>query len=208
MLAQNPLSPDDLPTQPGSRILRAADADAWREGYRFLALVRETAAKTEANARRAYEAAYEKGFAEGQAAGASEANQLVQETTLAVDRYLSGLDVEISTLVLNIVRRVVGEIDVAELVVHAVTQAMTEFRHEKNIRVAVHPTAAERVKSALAVLAPDDQPTVTVEPDHALDKGACILVSDDAVVDASIEVQMRTLEAELGSGSAEKGSPP
>ena len=41
MVGQTPISLDDLPVEPGSRILRAADVDAWREGYRFLALVRE-----------------------------------------------------------------------------------------------------------------------------------------------------------------------
>jgi type III secretion protein L len=94
------------------------------------------------------------------------------------------------------------------LVAHAVTQAMTEFRQEKNIRIAVHPAAADRVSSALAALALDDQPAVTVEPDPALDKGACILVSDVAVVDASIEVQLRKLEAGLAAGSGEQGRTP
>jgi type III secretion protein L len=208
MDAQNPILLDDMPTEPGSRILRAADVDAWLEGYRFLALVREAAAKTEENARSTYDAAYEEGFAEGQAAGAIEANQLVRETTLAVDRYLSRLEKEISTLVLNIVRRVVGEIDVADLVAHAATQAMTEFRREKNIKVTVHPAAADRVSSALAAFVQDNQPAVTVEPDPALDKGGCILVSDVAVVDASIEAQLRTLEAGLTSGFDEQGSTP
>jgi type III secretion protein L len=208
MVVQNPISLDDLPAEPSSRILRAADVDAWREGYRFLALVREAGAKTEENARTAYEAAYEKGFAEGQAAGAIEANRLVRETTLAVDRYLSGLEMEISTLVLNIVRRVIGEIDVADLVAHAAAQAMTEFRQEKNIRIAVHPAAADRVSSVLAVLAQVDQPSVTIEPDPALDRTACILVGDVAVVNASIEAQMRTLEAGIATGSGEQGSTP
>jgi type III secretion protein L len=208
MVGQTPISLDDLPAEPGSRILRAADVDAWREGYRFLALVREAAANTEENARSAYDAAYEKGFAEGRAAGTIEADQLVRETTLAVDRYLSRLEKQIGTLVLNIVRRVIGQIDVADLVAHAVTQAMTEFRQEKNIRIAIHPAAADRVSSALAALAQDDQLAVTVEHDPALDKGACILVSDVAVVDASIEVQMRTLEASLAPGSGDQGSTP
>jgi type III secretion protein L len=208
MLVQNPISLDDLPAEPGSQILRAADVDAWQEGYRFLACAREAAAKTAETVRSAYDAAYEKGFAEGRAAGAIEASRLVRETTFAVDHYLAGLGKEISTLVLNIVRRVMGEIDVADLVAHAVTQAMTEFRQEKNIRVAVHPAAADRVNSALAALTRDDQPAVTVEPDPALDEGACILVSDFAVVDASIEVQIRALEATLTAGSGEQGRTP
>jgi type III secretion protein L len=205
MVTQNPTSLDVLPKEPGSRILRAADVEAWQEGYRFLALVREAAAKTEQNARSAYEAAYAKGFAEGRAAGVIEANRLVRETTLTVDRYLSRIENEISTLVLSIVRRVIGEIDVADLVAHAATQAMTEFRQEKQVKVAVHPSAADRVSLALAAFAHNDRPSIMVEPDPALDEGACVLVSDVAVVDASIEVQMRALEASLTFGPGEHG---
>lgn len=205
MVKQIPTSLDGLPKEPGSRILRAADVDAWQEGYRFLALVREAAAKTEQNARSAYDAAHAKGFAEGRAAGVLEANRIVRETTLTVDRYLSRIENEIGTLVLSIVRRVIGEIDVADLVAHAATQAMTEFRQESEVKVAVHPSAADRVSLALAAFAHDDRPPVMVEPDAALDEGACILVSDVAVVDASIEVQMRALEAGLNLGSAERG---
>lgn len=208
MPVQEPIPPDDLPSEPGPRILRAADVDAWLEGYRFLARAREAAATAEENARSGYNAAYEKGVAEGRAAGAIKAGQLVDEAALSVDRYLSGLDKEIVTLVLRIVRRVIGNIDVADLVAHAATQALTEFRQEKDVRIAVHPAAADRVNSALAAFAGNDQPAATVEPDPALDKSACILVSDDAVVDASIEAQIRAIEADLTSGSGEGNGTP
>jgi type III secretion protein L len=210
MSLKNKISPDDLPTEPGSRILRAADVEAWREGYRFLALARETAARAEESARSAYDAAYKKGFAEGQAAGAIEANRIVREAALAVDRYLGGLDKEISSLALKIVRRVIGALDVADLVARAATQALTEFRQEKNIRIAVHPAAADRVSSALGAFGQDDRSavTVTVQPDPALGKDACILVSDDAVVDATIEVQIGAIEAGLISSSGERNGTP
>jgi type III secretion protein L len=208
MPVQQPIMPDDLPSEPGPRILRAADVDAWLEGYRFLARARETAANAEDNAQSSYDVAYKKGLAEGRAAGAIEAAQLVREAALAVDRYLSGLDKQIGTLVLRILRRVIGDIDVADLVAYAAAQALSEFRQEKNIRIAVHPATADRVNSALAAFGQDDQATVIVESDPALDKSACILVSDDAVVDASIEAQIRAIEADLTSGFGERNRTP
>jgi type III secretion protein L len=208
MPVQEPITPDDLPSEPGPRILRAADVDAWLEGYRFLARAREAAAKAEENALSGYDAAYKKGLAEGRAAGAIESSQLVREVALAVDRYVSGLDKQIGTLVLRILRRVIGDIDVADLVAHTAAQALSEFRQEKNIRIAVHPATADRVNSALAAFAQNDQATVIVESDPALDKSACILVSDDAVVDASIEAQIRAIEADLTSGFGERNGTP
>jgi flagellar biosynthesis/type III secretory pathway protein FliH len=58
---------------------------------------------------------------------------------------------------------------------------------------------------ALAAFAHNDRPSIMVELDPALDEGACVLVSDVAVVDASIEVQMRALEASLTFGPGEHG---
>ena len=197
MLTQNPIPLDELPAEPGPRILRASDAAAWQNGYRFLEAVREAAGKIEDTARAAYTAAYEKGYADGLAAGAIEASRMVRDTTLAVDRYLARLENEIGALALSIVRRMFGDLDVTDLVARAATQALAEFRQEKNLSVTVHPAAADRVTAALAAC---NLASVTVEFDPSLDQGACIVASNFAVVDASIDVQLRALEAGLASG--------
>ena len=56
---------DALPTGPGVRILRAAKADAWRDGYRFLAEAAQTADQIKQSARDAYTAEHARGYAEG-----------------------------------------------------------------------------------------------------------------------------------------------
>jgi type III secretion protein L len=197
MLAPDQMPLDELPAGPGSRIVRAAQLDVWQDGYRFLAAAREAAGKVEENARNTYAAAYAKGFAEGRSAGASEASRLVRDTTLAVDRYLAKLESEIGALALGVVRRVLGELDIADVVARAAARALAEFRQEKFVKVTVHPAAVDRVSTALAALAQEGGPTVTVEPDPALDQGACIVTSDFAVVEASIEAQLRAFANDL-----------
>lgn len=199
----NHISLDDLPAGPGSRIVRAAQVDAWQDGYRLLAAVREAAGKVEKNARDTYDAAYAKGFAQGRSAGAIEASRLVHATTLAVDRYLAKLESEIGALALGIVRRVLGDLDVADVVARAAAQAVAEFRQDKFLKVTVHPAAVDRVSTALAGLAQAGGATVTVESDPALDQGACIVTSDFAVVEASIEAQLRALANGLRSAARE-----
>jgi type III secretion protein L len=201
MLAPKQISLDDLPAGPGTRIVRAAQIDVWQDGYRLLAAVREAAGKVEENARNTYDAAYAKGFAEGRSAGAIEASRLVRDTTLAVDRYLAKLEGEIGGLALGVVRRVLGEFDVADVVARAAAQALAEFRQEKFLKVTVHPAAADRVSTALAALTRESGATVTVESDPALDQGACIVTSDFAVVEASIEAQLRAFANDLRSGA-------
>jgi type III secretion protein L len=200
MLAPKQLSLDDLPAGPGWRIVRAAQVDVWQDGYRLLAAVREAAGEVEENARNTYDAAYAKGFAEGRSAGAIEASRLVRDTTLTVDRYLGKLESEISALALGVVRRVLGDLDVADVVARAAAQALAEFRQEKFLKVTVHPSTVDRVSTALAALTHEGGPTVTVESDPALDQGACIVTSDFAVVEASIEAQLRAFANGLRSG--------
>jgi type III secretion protein L len=199
MFAPNSISLDDLPAAPGSRIVRAAEVDVWQDGYRFLAAVREAAGKVEENARSSYAAAYAKGYAEGRAAGAIEASRLVRDTTLAVDRYLAKLEGEIGALAVGVARRVLGDLDIADVVARATVQAVAEFRQEKFVKVTVHPAAVDRVSTALATFTQGNGATVTVESDPALDQGACIVASDVAVVDASIEAQLRVFAAGLQS---------
>jgi len=189
----------DLPRGPGARILRAADAGLWQEGYRFLAAAREAAANLEDSVRSARDEGYQKGFAEGYAAGSVEATELVLRTTLSVDRYVAGLEAEIASLAMNIVQRVIGKLDAPDLVARAAAQAVSEFRDEKAVKIAVHPTAVDSVKAALAALPEDGRPSATVEGDAALSEQACLLVSDFAVVNASIESQLRALAANLTS---------
>jgi type III secretion protein L len=203
MLAPNQMPLDDLPAGPGSRIVRATQVDVWQDAYRLLATVREAAGKVEQNARNAYAAAHAKGFAEGRSAGAIEASRLLRDTTAAVDRYLAKLESEIGALALGIVRRVLGELDVADVVARAAAQALAEFRQDKFLKVTVHPAAAERVSAALAVLTQQGGATVSVETDPALDQGACIVTSDFAVVEASVEAQLRAFANDLRSGARE-----
>lgn len=206
MFAPNQIAVDDLPAEPGLRIVRAAQVDAWRDGFRFLAAIREAAGKVEDNARSTYAAAYAKGYAEGRAAGAIEATRLVRDTALGVDRYLAKLEGEIGALALSIVRRMVGDLDRADLVARAAAQAVAEFRQEKTIKVTVHPAAADRISRALAGLTHSNGATVTVEADPALDQGACIVASDFAVVDASIETQLQAFAAGLPGGERDARS--
>jgi len=188
-----------LPAAPGARILRAADAEAWQDGYRFLEAARVAAANVDAEVRSARDAGYEKGFKEGYAAGSVEATELVLRTTLAIDRYVAGLEKEIGSLAMSIVHRVIGRFEAGDLVARAATQAVSEFRDEKAVKIAVHPGAVDRVKQALAALPRDGRPLVTVEGDAALNEQACLLVSEFAVVNASIESQLRALSANLTS---------
>ena len=203
MLKVDKVPLDDLPRGPGANILRAEEARLWQDGYRFLAEAQRTAAQAEKTAHEVYAAEYERGFAEGRMAGANEAARLLSETTAKVDCHLAALEQEIGALALQVVRRVLGQFDAADLVARTAVQAVAEFRREQWLKVTVHPAAVDQVVTTLAALPRDGGPTVSVKGDPALDERACIVASDFAVVDASIETQLKAFASAFGAGRQE-----
>ncbi|MDG4884021.1 type III secretion system stator protein SctL [Mesorhizobium sp. WSM4884] len=190
-----------MPRRPYARILRAAEARARQDGYAFLEEARQDAQRMREAARRAYAAEYAQGYEDGKAQGDADASRLISETAVKVDRYLGGLEAEVTGLALEVVRRILGEFDVGTLVARAARQAVTEIRRAKYLKVRVHPASVGRVREELdAVLRKSDLGmTVEIDTDHALAQGACILSTDVAVIDASIDAQLDAIAAAISS---------
>ncbi|SJM31806.1 type III secretion system stator protein SctL [Mesorhizobium delmotii] len=190
-----------VPRRPVARILRAAEARAWQDGHAFLDEARRDAQQLRDAARRAYAAEYAQGYEDGKAQGAADAARLVGETAVKVDRYLGGLEAEIVNLALDVVRRVLGEFDASMLVAKAAAQAVTEIRRAKYLKVRVHPASVNRVRDELnaALRESDLGMTVEIDADDTLATGACILLTDIAVIDASIEAQLDAIAAAISS---------
>ncbi|RWM80985.1 MAG: HrpE/YscL family type III secretion apparatus protein [Mesorhizobium sp.] len=190
-----------VPRRPVARILHAAEARAWQDGHTFLDEARRDAQQLRDAARRAYAAEYAQGYEDGKAQGDADAARLVSETAIKVDRYLGGLEAEIIDLALDVVRRVLGEFDVSMLVAKAAAQAVTEIRRAKYLKVRLHPASVNRVRDELnAVLRESDLGmTVQIDTDDTLARDACILSTDIAVIDASIDAQLNAFAAAISS---------
>ncbi|TJW30695.1 MAG: HrpE/YscL family type III secretion apparatus protein, partial [Mesorhizobium sp.] len=69
------------------------------------------------------------------------------------------------------------------------------------LKVRVHPASVNRVRDELnAVLRESDLGmTVEIDADDTLATGACILSTDIAVIDASIEAQLNAIAAAISS---------
>jgi type III secretion protein L len=195
-----------VPKRPFARILRAAEVRAWQDGYAFLDEARRDAQQLRDAARRAYAVEYAQGYEDGKAQGDADATRLVSETAVKVDRYLGGLEAEIVNLALDVVRRVLGEFDVSMLVAKAAGQAVTEIRRAKYLKVRVHPGSVDRVRDELDAVLRESNLGLTVEIDAAdtLARGTCILSTDIAVIDASIDAQLNAIAAAISSKAEAK----
>ncbi|MER9999013.1 type III secretion system stator protein SctL [Mesorhizobium sp. M0051] len=192
---------DAVPGRPFARILRAAEVRALQDGHAFLDEARRDAQQLRDAARRAYAAEYAQGYEDGKAQGDADATRLISETAVKVDHYFGGLEAEVISLALDVVRRMLGEFDVSTLVAKAARQAVIEIRRAKYLKVRVHPASVDRVRDELdAVLRESDLGmTVEIDADDALATGACIVSTDFAVVDATIDAQLQAIAAAIAS---------
>ncbi|RVB80771.1 HrpE/YscL family type III secretion apparatus protein [Mesorhizobium sp. M6A.T.Cr.TU.014.01.1.1] len=194
-MASEAATNQDLPTRPRGVILRAAEAAAWCDGYAFLEAARREADQLRDAARKVYASEYAQGYEDGIAAGSTEAARLVSETAVKVDRYLGTLEQEVIDLALDVVQRMLGEFDVTTLVAKAARQAVAEVRRAKYLKISVHPNAVAVVRDELdAVLRDSDVGfTIEINADSKLAEGTCLVTTDVAVVDASIDAQLAAI---------------
>ncbi|OLO05849.1 type III secretion system stator protein SctL [Salinicola socius] len=185
-----------LPPRPGKIILRAEEAQAWIDGYAFLEQARQQAARQTETVQKAQEDAYAAGFEAGRRDGEIKAAALLATTQGDVARYLGSLEPALTELSLNLVRRLLGEFDEAELLARCVRHALSEWRHEHRLRIRVAPALETRVAALLA-----DRPPAAidyqVEADAQLGPSQCLLVSPIAVMDIGVDSQLEALHQAL-----------
>jgi type III secretion protein L len=172
---------------------------AWQDAFEFLnhaeKQIAEQKTEAEETASRLYEAERARGYEDGKA----EATRLIAETTLKVDRYLQSIEPQVAKLAMSVVNRVLGNFDTRDLVAAAAAHAITDLRREKGLTVSVHPDVVDSVSREFARLGLSGRIEVTIEGNPALDRTACIIASDLAVVDASVQTQLSAIAAAIGA---------
>ena len=193
----NRQQPADGPTT-GS-VLNARDVKAWQDAFEFLnhaeKQIAEEKTQAEEAASRLYEAERTRGYEDGKA----EATRLITETTLKVDRYLQSIEPQVAKLAMSVVDRVLGNFDTRDLVAAAAAHAIVDLRREKGLTVSVHPDVVDSVSREFARLGLSGRIELTIEGNPALDRTACIIASDLAVVDASVQTQLSAIAAAIGA---------
>lgn len=185
----------DLPKRPGKRILKAAEAQAWQDGFAFLDAAKRRAAELQDTARGAYGDSFAQGYQHGKAEGGADAARLLAEVAAKVDRYFGSIEKDVVGLASDVIARVLGEFDAGDLVARAARQTILEMRRSRYIKVTVHPQAVEAVRDELEAVCADStfQGTIEVIADAELPRDGCVVATDIAVVDATIEVQIAAI---------------
>ncbi|PRD41754.1 HrpE/YscL family type III secretion apparatus protein [Phyllobacterium phragmitis] len=186
----------EMPNRPLARIIRAEDATCWIDGFAFLDRAKADAAAIRSIAGDEVAKARQLGREEGRKMGEAEAAALLMRTHADVDRYLVSVEPMVAALAMEIVERVIGTIDDAELVARAARQALDALREDNAVIVNVAPELVVEVQQRLAASGSTGV-TVRVAADRHLSARHCTVTTPSTSIDVSIESQLDAIRTAM-----------
>ena len=121
------------------------------------------------------------------------------ETVHRTVDYLASAEEMMCSLVLEAIKKIIGDMDDREIITRVVKNALAMVRNQKQVTLKVAPEDLETIQSRLSDIM-ENYPTigfVEIVADSRLKKHSCVLESEMGVVDASIEVQLKAIEKAL-----------
>ena len=197
LIPRAPLTPRALAgrTDPGARVLRAADQSAWADAQALLAQAREQADAIVGGAQAAFDAESRRGYEEGRESALLDQAEKMIETVGRTVEYFAGVENEMVELVMAAVRKVVDGFDDREKVMVVVRNALAVVRNQKQMTLRLNPAEVDTVREQFNDLlaAYPGVGYLAILADGRLARGACILESEIGMVEASLEGQIQAL---------------
>ena len=182
-----------------TRLIKAADYLDYQEAETIITVAQQRAQAIEQTAEQKRDEVLQQAYQEGQQKAQQE--QIEQSIAMAgrsID-YFSNIEKQVTNIVMTAVRRILGEFDDVDLVVRSVRNVLHTMGNEKQLSLRVANQHAETVKARVTEIL-SAYPAVSfieVIGDNRLAGTACVLESEMGVVEASVEVQMQSLQNAL-----------
>lgn len=186
----------EMPNRPLARIIRAEEAGHWIDGYAFLERAKDEAAAIRAGAQDEVAKAREAGHEYGRSAGEAQAAALLMRCQAHVERYLTSVEPMVAMLAMQIVERVIGTFDDAELVARAAREALDGLREDKAVVVNVAPEILGDVQQQLQTMN-SGAFTVRVAADRHLSVRQCMVTTASTSIDVGIDTQLDAIRAAM-----------
>ena len=193
---------EETGVSPLGNLVKGRDHHVVAEGDQLLAEVRE-------QGRRAYDAAVEQGRRQGEAEGRKRAAALMADTVAAAQGQLRVSERRLIAIVMEAVRRIIGEFDDTELTSRLVRNLVAEAERQGRIRLRVSPGQLTTVRDLVRRMPsqPGEAKFVEVVADPSVDDRACRMESELGFVETSIDAQLEVLQAALENYPVETQAP-
>jgi type III secretion protein L len=195
-LSDLPPSPT-LRVAPGSPVLKAQDHAAWLQAQQLLEEARQEALALVSQAQAELEAHRQRGFEQGMQEALLEQSERMIENATRMVEFFSSVEQRMVGLVMAAVRKIIMDFDDTERVVAVVTSGLAVMRNQKQLTLRLPPEHVEAVRVRATQLL-ERFPGIGMLDfvgDSRLKGDAAILESEIGVVEASIEQQLKAIEA-------------
>lgn len=193
------VTPPEFKPSPAQRVIKARDYLVYAEADAIIAAAHQQAAAHLAEAERAYEAEKQRGYRDGRDEGKLETAEQIMDVLSGTVEFYAGIEQRTGQIVMQMVRKVLGEFDDETLTFKVVRNALAAVRNQRQVTLRVAPDQTEAVKARIDTLL-SGFPGIhfaDVVADRRLGAGDCILETEIGIVDASIEIQLEALERSL-----------
>ena len=182
---------EDLGVTPLGNVIKADVHHVVAEGNQVLAEAAE-------QRRCAYESALEQGRKDGEVEGQKASAALMAEAAAAAREFWRTSERRLADIVMEAVRRILGEFDDAELAAGMVRQLLKEVMEEGRIRIRVAPVQAGTVRDRVqAMQGGSGAGAIEIVEDTGISEGACRMETELGFVETSIDAQLEALETEV-----------
>ena len=187
---------------PLGNLVKGGDRHLVAEGDQLLAEVEE-------HGRRACDAAVERGRRDGEAEGRKRAAALMADTVAAAQGQLRASEKRLIAIVMEAVRRIIGEFDDTELTSRLVRKLVAEAESEGRIRLRVSPGGLTAVQDRVRRMPSRHAGTELVEvvADPSVEDRACRMETELGFVETSVDAQLEVLQAALEKYLAQSPAP-
>ena len=165
----------------------------------LLASADDLLARLEEQGKRAYASAVKQGRRDGEAEGRKARAALLADTLTEANGYWSRAEKRLAGIVMDAVRRIIGEFDNAELTAGVVRQLVREVEDEGKIRVRVSADEFRFVRDSVRDMqrGQDGGEPIEVIADAAIARGGCRMETEIGFVETSVDGQLEALRAAL-----------
>ncbi len=182
---------------PGTALLKAQDHAAWLQAQQLLEVARGQAQSLVSQAQSELEAHRQRGFHQGMEEALMEQSERMIENATRMVEFFSTVEQRMVGLVMAAVRKIIMDFDDTERVLAVVTSGLAVMRNQKQLTLRLPPEHVEAVRQRATQLL-ERFPGIGMLDfvgDSRLKGDAAILESEIGVVEASIEQQLKAIEA-------------
>lgn len=193
------LNKDEFYFAPGQKIVTKDEYAKYTEANQVIQDAQRRAEQIIADAQVIYEEEKKRGFEEGMTEGNKKISEHMIEYVSKSVANLENFENDIIQVVMQALRKIVGDIDQDTLIMGIVHNALERVRDQKKVTLIVAPAQEQTVRDRLSEIM-REFPTITfmqVERDNRIKTGGCMLVTEMGMVDATLEIQLEAIEKSL-----------